>query len=320
MKRGALRLALYVAIATIVSVPTAIGSQVRGPVSQHVDDNVLFDPQHQKPIGYKDGAVNINLLIQGEKLSLSIQKHDKPATAVPLPGNMMQVNDITRAQPNKVVVIGMVNGDVWSVAVISLDALSVSDNFLCYEPAISPDGRYIAFIKFFPPHGAEDVEDHYMLYDLSKDASRNRPVGVSSTDWKTVGFTVYPVGIGNKEFDNLHHSESSAHMLASAGFFWGPTSKSLVFADSYNEQTSIVLVEIGSQEKATTKIAEVVSTCDKNLPESASCSVRLMKATFGASADQPLMVVLQGTLKNSGYQDTLALRPSQFRALGTTEI
>jgi hypothetical protein len=200
---------------------------------------------------------------------------------VSLPANILQVNEIRRVSSNKIVVIGMFNGDVWSVAIVSLHELDVTDNFLCYEPVISPDGKYIAFIKVFPPHGAQGTEDHYMLYSLTMIAAQNRPAGVSSTDIRTVGFTIYPFGVGNKEFDNLNRPESAEHSLAASGFFWSPNSDEVVFADSYKGQTSIIVVQIGPVAKATTLTATIPATCSDNLPEVGNCPVRLVKVRFG---------------------------------------
>lgn len=240
MKRIHVR--LLIGIVAAVTVTAAVGSPAC--LAQESSDHLLFDPDHQKSIEYSDASLNVRVIPVATKLALRLQKAGQALKTVDLPENMVQVNKLARTPSGKLVVVGMFNGDVWSVAIISLDALNISDNFLCYEPSLSPDGKYIAFIKFFPPHGAEGAEDHYMIYDLSKSAAQNRPPGIPTTDWKTVGFTVYPSGVGNHEFDNLHSAEGSMHSFSSAGFFWSPAGDKVVFADTCQGGLSILLVEI----------------------------------------------------------------------------
>ena len=193
----------------------------------------LFDPLHQRPLSYADESLTINVVVRGGRISLDIRQGPRPISReLPLPDDMAQVNEIRRTQPNKVVVIGMFSGDIWEVVVVELSGPSITDKFLCYEPSVSPDGRYVSFIKFFPPHSADGAEDHYMLYNLRKDAAHNRPAGTNKSDWQTVGVTIYPPGIGNHNFDNLHHPESAIHMLSSDGFFWDNAGSQVVFADS----------------------------------------------------------------------------------------
>lgn len=211
----------------------------------------------------------------------------------------------------------MFSGDLWEVAVIDVDRPSVSDRFLGYEPTMSPDGHYISFIKFFPPHAAENAEDHYMLYDLIKDAAHNRPRGNSFDDWQTVGVTVYPSGIGNHDVDNLHRPQSAVHMLSSEGFFWDSSSDQLVFADDYQGSTSVVLVDVLPDGKVTTRIAPVsADACGEKAIT--SCTLRLVGVVFSRTPDLRFALTFMGTGRSIGLKRVIVFDFAQFSTLGVT--
>jgi hypothetical protein len=321
ISHGAASVRLLIVSCCIVSFTTSMfGQQGNGIVAQRVDRSTLFDPAHQKPITYKQGDITIELLVQHEMLSLEIRKPKVPTSHIRLPDNMVQVNAIHAGATNKVVVVGMFSGDVWSIAIVDLDVPRIGDNFICYEPAISPRGRYIAFIKFFPPHGAEGPEDHYMLYDVAKSAIENRPGGVSSADWKTVGVTVYPFGIGNKEFDNLHLTATSEHQFASTQFFWSASGQRLVFADSYKGQLRLILIDFQKQDQASVRFMEVTSTCGSRASESGGCPAVLSGVNFGKGPDQEMGFRFTGILQNVGYEHVFQFAPSDFSVVGFIQL
>ena len=294
--------------------------QVFSKVADEAGGPVLFDPTHQKPIRYEDNTVEIAAVAKAGKLALEVENKEVPGKRVlQMPEDLAQVNEIRRVQDGKATVIGMVNGDVWEVVIVDLGHVTLSDRFLCYEPAVSPDGQYVSFVKFFPPHGGDDPEYHYMLYDLSKDADANRPPGIPPTNWKTVGVTVYPTGVGNREFDTLRHPAPAAHMLSSEGFFWNPAGESFVFADEYNGRISVVVVSINSQRLATTRVASAAELCGDASP-SAGCSFRLVKVEFGSEPSGPLTLAFEGTLRNIGQKRVLRFSSSGFSTVGITRV
>lgn len=282
---------------------------------------LLFDPQHQRPLSYRDQWLTISLFANGQKLALDIRKAGSEAgKVVPLPDEMVQANEMRRAQANKIVVIGMFSGDVWAVAIVDLSGPSISDKFVCYEPSVSPDGKYISFIKFFPPHYADDPEDHYMLYNLTESPAYNRPKGVGMAEWRTVGFTIYPVGVGNHEFDNLRHPGAAAHMLASAGFFWNDSSTEVVFADSFEGRVSVIRSEI-HEGVATTSAASLPSDlCEGKARMRFSCALRVVSVNYSREPGQRLDLGVKGSGLDIGLNREVALNFGQFTVLGATKL
>jgi hypothetical protein len=152
-----------------------------------------FDLSHQQSVTYSDDEVQAVTTTSQDLISVRITERSTGGERlVKLPVELTQVDEIRKGVANKLIVGGMVNGSGAEVVVIDLGSYKVIDKFLCYLPSLSSDGRYIAFVKFYPPHFAEGTDDHYMLYDVAKAPVENRPTDIPSDDWKTVGKCIYP--------------------------------------------------------------------------------------------------------------------------------
>ena len=223
------------------------------PKMQQEGGPLLFDPAHQKPITFEDKEISIQLqmknwnLAEGWKLGLTVRSKGSAAHYIPLPHEIAQVNEIRRVSSRKAFIVGMLNGDAWAFAVLDLGRYQIVDTVWCYDPVVSPDGTYIAFIKFFPTHFAYEVEDHYMIYDLKLSAAQNRSsksYGVS--DKINVGLPAYPPHMQNAPGDNTSVPQERAHFIASQGFFWRPDSGGYAFADRYQGRLSLISVQMAN--------------------------------------------------------------------------
>jgi len=246
-----------------------------------------FDPSHQRPISYLDRSVEVTLMVGHEGDSLRIRNlRTKARGTVPLPQELAQVDEIRAGRNGKLVVRGMVNGSGSEIVVIDTKSASVIDKFLCYLPSISPDGEYIAFIKFYPLHFSEGTDDHYMLYDLDKMPSENRPADVPPDDWENVGVAFYPIGVANEPRDNVRIAEDSRHEGASR-LFWISNGKELLFADrapASEGEIDLVLADIGMRGDVTIRIArqhaEPLCSTLKDPKRARSCSLLVRKVEF----------------------------------------
>jgi len=246
----------------------------------------VFDPAHQKPLSYSDRAVQITLVAgpQGQSLRIRNSKTKEEKT-VPLPQELAQADEIRAARNGNLVVRGMVNGAVSEIAIINIIKLTIYDKFVCYLPSISPDGQYVAFIKFYPAHFSNGAEDHYMLYDLGKSPSLNRPAHVPPDDWQNVGRAIYPIGVGNRPGDTTGIPEDARHGSASR-LFWIPNGRELFFADRVNSrgQIELLLADIGAEGDVTMRRAEqeVGPLCSilKDPAVAQSCSLLVREAEF----------------------------------------
>ncbi len=278
---------------------------------------ITFDPAHQKPVSYSDKSIRVDLIIGKERDSLSILSRASGAEKrVDLPEEIAQVDEIRKVVGNKLVVRGMVNGSGSEIAVIDILSARQIDKFLCYGPRVSPDGRYIAFVKFYPSHFAEGTEDHYMLYDLDKSPRNNRPPVAAGDDWQTVGICIYPTGIGNKAFDNVRRPEGSQHSSRSE-FYWNPGKEEVFFADQVDsdDQITLVIADVGTNEHLSLRTAEqrTDQLCASiKAAASASCSLLVRRAEF-KNGIRPMITALFEILERRQLK-TVEYSASNFHA------
>jgi len=230
---------------------------------------------------YRDSEITVQPKEDNDGLMLSIETKDRHSD-VKLPQEVFDVQKIERYQ-DRIVVIGDIGASVSRVMAISVDTGVVTDSFDALYPAVSPDGRFIAFIKFYPPHGATGTEDHLMMYDMTKGAVTNRPAGVRRDNRIDVGLNVYP-GNGNKENDNVGVPDSLSHQSPSL-VSWSPDSTKLAFTDQTQEVLRLVLVRVagadaGAAPSALTMIIDGTSVCAAPLPEK-PCQAYLDQVKFG---------------------------------------
>lgn len=282
-------LVLAVAATTVTrKIPVVVsrGEQAGHPpngqaIIQKLGSDAPFDPSHPMLVSYRDDEISMMLDFSKPRLSIVLQRKVGGQQAISLPEDIAQVNEIRRGPANRGLVVGKYSGDLSALAVLDLNAATVSDVFWAYAPDVSPNARYVAFIKFFPAHGYGDSdgpEDHYMLYDLTQTASRNRPPGIKASRTDVVGTTVYPPNIGNREADNLGIPEREAHFAATDGFFWSPTSDRYVFADTHQGALILVMIRVdgaGGRPIASTVAIPQVKLCGKN-----HCDVHLSAVNF----------------------------------------
>ena len=202
-----------------------------------------FYPDKQTTIIQRSADFTVRLQrAGGEDLRLSIDKRGHQVSSFLLPREMAQVNKIEFVSTNRAVLLGYANGDVNEVIVVDLDSGKIADRFHCYAPALSPDKRFLAFVKFFPSHFVSGVSDEYMIYDLQKPPKMNRPPSVASDDVVNIGRAIYPRSATNQPDDNVGRPESEVHMMESAEFVWSPHGERLAFADRLQGRISLIVI------------------------------------------------------------------------------
>jgi len=265
------------------------GEELTGPM-------VTFRPEHQKPVSYGNGTVEVTLVtVDGRRVLRIAERETRSERTVLLPKDMAQVDTIG-AYGNKLVVFGMVNGTVWEVAVVDWTVGKLVDGFICYGPSLSSSGRYIAFIKFSPPHVPGNFEDHYMLYDTGRDPGANRPPGVASDDRREVGRSVFPRGVGNQPGDNAGVPPGTEH-VARSDFFWVPSSEQFLFADRIGSSGSLnlVFVDISSSGNVTVKTLEqpIRELCREPQNDIPRCNLLMRKVNFNEAGFSAVWEVVE---------------------------
>jgi hypothetical protein len=118
------------------------------------------------------------------------------------------------------------------------------DQFQCEMPALSPDGKLLAFVAWYPPHFAPEpfTSNFVMLYDLTKLAMANR--NAPRTDFpmsdlpdRRVGLQVYPVS--RRPVGRPNATASTALPMHEVyDLAWSPDSKKLLFTDEADPSPS----------------------------------------------------------------------------------
>jgi hypothetical protein len=168
----------------LTAAPQESTTSAHNPVIQKRVGELAFDPSHPSPVIYQGDELSLRLNFSQPKLGVIVQKKGVPQHEISLPDQMAQVDEILKVSATRALVLGWADGDLSAVAVLEINTGSLGDFFLAYIPTVSPNGSHVAFIKFFPPHGYDDKtgpEDHYMLYDLTRSASQNRPAGIATS-------------------------------------------------------------------------------------------------------------------------------------------
>lgn len=206
-----------------------------------------FDPEHQVAVTLSDSSGTIRLIKQPTGLLLEIRNTQNRTSRLALPWDIAQVDQIGRAAGDKAVVLGTVDGSVGKVVVVDRGTSSIVDQFWCYFPSLSPDGRFIAFVKFFPRHDAGNSEAHYMLHDLRLGPAANRPQGAKQFDPVQVGVALYPEGKSNTDGDNLQVPAGADHHAISDVFYWSDRGGRLFFGDGVGESESLLMATFDEQ-------------------------------------------------------------------------
>jgi hypothetical protein len=207
----------------------------------------FFNPGRKKVLSYRDVNVILTLFNEEKNLSVGVENlGEQTRGKVDLPAEIVQVNEIRAGQKGKAVVIGMVNGSAFEVVILNTRPIAIADSFLAYSPSVSPDGHFIAFVKFYPLHFVDGVDDHYLLYDVGRSAGENRSAKLNISDRTDVGISLQP-NIANQPGDNTGVPQSQQHHMAAQAFFWRSDSERYAFADDRDGGLDLVLVSPSSQ-------------------------------------------------------------------------
>jgi hypothetical protein len=289
--------------------PTAVpeNSVHRGVIQLRPADT-LFDPSRKKALSYRDGGLTITLVNGKKNLSVDIASESQTSKRIELPSEIVQVNEIRAAHDGKAIVVGMVNGSTFEIVILNTISISVADTFFAYSPSISPNGRFIAFVKFYPAHFVDGTDDHCVLYDTFRSASENRLVNGSLADRTNVGLPVFP-RVPNRDGDNTDVPPLQQHHLMAQKFFWQSDSARYVFAETHaTGEWSAVLVSLStgvpSAAVAILERNQICARLGKN-----NCDVTLAEAELTPDG---VLLELQGVGADSALGEFIEYDYRQF--------
>lgn len=133
------------------------------------------------------------------------------------------------------------------IHLIDTQSMKAYDKIACYQPQASPNGRYIAYHRFFYPHGLPGSDSLVVLvYDLMRSPEENRLQ--PSADYgseQLVGWPVYPdEHVKAGKYVVPEEENDTFWQYISSPFLWSPDSLSILFFTFKGEQTYFVKVDI----------------------------------------------------------------------------
>jgi hypothetical protein len=282
--------------------PTNADTVSHGTIRLRPDES-LFNPSSKKALSYHDDGVVMALVNGKNNLAVDIESASQTRGRVELPPEIVQVNEIRAAPSGKAIVVGMVNGSVFEIAILNTLSMSIADTFLAYTPSVSPDGRFVAFVKFYPAHFVEGTDDHYLIYDVARSAVENRPTNGALTDHTNVGIPVYPP-VANHDGDNTSISERQRHHMLAQTFFWRSDSVRYAFADDHAGDWDLLVISMLDGRPITTKTTVVKSEICALLRKEV-CQVTLAEAELTADA---LLAKFRGVGADSALEQVTRYR------------
>lgn len=178
--------------------------------------------------------------------------HDGVSKSVTISSVIQQAFElhVTDAIERATVVGWASSGGVYAFNVVDLTNGSLLAQVPCYKPEVSPSGRYIAFVQWFPPHFS-NVARQTAVYRIVDIASVQRETAPLLTNY-FAGSAVYPKQPPGIARNSTSTDTSQIHQIVGE-FVWKDDAH-VSFVDDYHNRRSEVGVTIGPLGPATASV------------------------------------------------------------------
>jgi len=243
---------------------------------------------------------------------------DSAAVGIPLVGSpISEIAEVCPLPDGRLVVFGDMGGAV-AVNIVDKTKASVVDLFWAYYPVISPNQRWIAYLKFYPLHGVEGSNQR-MIYDLTRTPTQNRP-DEEPNDTIDVGRVIFPPGHQNFPGSNTQLPENSRH-LGGNRLYWSSDSRAIVFEDRVADGSWIVLITLDEKGTPTPSRHPLTRAeiCGRDIPNGGPHSWRLDRAEIGPefAGDRAIQIDLSSSGDNRCAPHVLQLHREDFQPAKT---
>lgn len=99
----------------------------------------------------------------------------QPEVSLTLPVDIATVNSASVTPGDHLVVLGKSRGGDDEYAVFDVASKQLLSSSLCYFPVLSPEGRWLAYQRFVPPHGMEPLAVALELLPVDAAQTDHRP-------------------------------------------------------------------------------------------------------------------------------------------------
>lgn len=209
----------------------------------------------------------------------AVKKEGGTRSTFTLCNETAQVDEIDLVSDTRVLILGRIAANSPIANIVDLPSGALLDHFSCFMPAISPDHKFLAFLKSFSGHpGPVEISAVYLVYDLTQSPQYNRPEGADP------GFPIYPPGAVNAANSNLIPQGQPFHLWRSRGLFW-VNKDILAFANLFGAVNSLVLVHLTHGLKSAAVQARDIPTA--GLIDLAKCRNTLSEGDLKLWQDSP---------------------------------
>jgi hypothetical protein len=155
-----------------------------------------------------------------------------PVSSLRLPFFYGTTAHIRRGASGKFILFVQSSSSTDGVVILDPAGLTIEDAYMCFQPSVSPDGRYIAFTRLYPPRSPapEDRSAFAVLYDVLDDKALNRHQRGAEVLDGDVGMLAYPTKLSTGPMGH-EHWQGPIH-VHNSGYAWAPDSKSFAFIDT----------------------------------------------------------------------------------------
>jgi hypothetical protein len=179
-------------------------------------------------------AERCNTCLSINRFQFQVKRKGKLLYSFALANETAQVDEVFPVNERETVVFGRVNANTAIVSRINNATGNVLQSFFCFNPSMSPDRRYVVFVKAYPNHFVEGETDEYLFLDL-----------VTNKNEKGAVRAFYPPGAQNKPGGNVNVDESNRHHMVSSEFTW-VRNDVVTFADKNQGSVLLILTEFRS--------------------------------------------------------------------------
>ena len=118
-------------------------------------------------------------------LTIKTNRSGPRSRIITLPIEFATVSLLRTTPGGHLVVIGKMPGEYDRFAVYDGSSGHLLFQTICYFPALSPDGRWVAYQQFIPPHGMEELHVDIELYavDAASSTLKAKPAFAAPTSW-----------------------------------------------------------------------------------------------------------------------------------------
>jgi len=169
-------------------------------------------------------------------------RHDGASRTVTISSLIQQAFElhVTDAIDRATVVGWASRNGVYAFNVVDLAGARLMAQVPCYKPVVSPSGRYIAFVQWFPPH-LTNMARQSAVYRIADVARIRRESAILMTDYY-VGTAVYPMSPLTIPQNSPSTDPSLIHQIV-RDFVWKDDAH-VKFTDLYRNHQSTIQVTL----------------------------------------------------------------------------